>query len=250
MADRARLPLVVSVPHGGLGVPSELRDRHLLTPDQIAADGDVGAASIYAVADRVELFFDTQVARAFVDLNRAADDLRKDGVVKTHTCWDEVIYPAPLDAGTIARLIDAYHRPYHEALTRAAERRLLLGVDCHTMAAHGPPVGPDPGAERPWICLSNADGASCPDAWLALLGACFAEHFEGRVKLNDPFRGGYITRRHGVELPWVQLEMSRAPFLPNDEKRARVMASLEVFCRRFTPSCGRLRTGRHAPAPG
>jgi len=33
---------------------------------------------------------------------------------------------------------------------------VMLGIDCHTMAAKGPPIGPDPGKERPLVCLSNA----------------------------------------------------------------------------------------------
>ena len=236
MSGQVRLPVVISVPHGGLAVPPELEARHLLTAEQIAADGDVGASSIYAIEEEVEVFVAATVARAFVDLNRAPMDVRKDGVVKTHTCWEEAIYPTPLDARTIDRLLDGYHRPYHESLTRAADEGLLLGVDCHTMAAFGPPVGPDPGAERPWICLSNARGASCPDAWLELLGACFAERFDDHVKLNDPFQGGYITRMHGDEMPWVQLEMSRAPFVPDEEKRERFLASLRSFCQRVDRS--------------
>jgi hypothetical protein len=46
------------------------------------------------------------------------------------------------------------------------------------------------------------------------------------VRMNDPFRGGYITRVHAEEMPWVQLELSRAPFLSNPEKRDLV---LEAF---------------------
>jgi N-formylglutamate amidohydrolase len=41
-------------------------------------------------------------------------------------------------------LIEKYHRPYHQKLTRFAEQA-ILGVDCHTMAEKGPPVGPDSG---------------------------------------------------------------------------------------------------------
>ncbi|MFW5740019.1 MAG: N-formylglutamate amidohydrolase [Myxococcota bacterium] len=241
-----RLPLLVSVPHGGTAVPSELQGRHLLTHAQIVADGDVGASTIYAIGDQVASFVTASIARAFVDLNRAPDDVRKDGVVKTHTCWNEVIYPHALDEATARALVDRYHRPYHEELSRAATQELLLAVDCHTMAAFGPPVGPDPGVERPWICLGNVGGRSCPAPWLAALGDCFSEQFEGRVRLNDPFRGGYITRYHGTEMPWVQLEMSRAPFFTDAEKRVRTVRALHAFCA-LTPSLGRSRTGLRAP---
>ncbi len=35
-----------------------------------------------------------------------------------------------------------------------------------------------------------------------------------QVALNDPFKGGYITRRHGGgRLPWIQVEMNRWLYL-------------------------------------
>ena len=81
------LPLLLSVPHAGVEVPAEAEAHCILTPAQIAADGDEGAAEIYALADKVEGHITTHVARAIVDLNRAPDDFGPDGVVKTRTCW-------------------------------------------------------------------------------------------------------------------------------------------------------------------
>ena len=97
---------------------------------------------------------------------------RKDGVVKTHTCWDVPVYRSAPTEQLVQTLLATYHRPYHERLARLAEPALLLAVDCHTMAAFGPPVGPDPGVERPWVCLSNADG-TCPSEWMQELKTCF-----------------------------------------------------------------------------
>ena len=52
-----RLPILLSVPHAGLGVPPELADYHQLTPEQIAEDGDVQAAEIYwPLRDEVQAF--------------------------------------------------------------------------------------------------------------------------------------------------------------------------------------------------
>ena len=158
-----RLPLLVSVPHAGLEVPEEVADLCVLTLQQIVEDGDEGAAEIYAIEDEVEAFVTTSVARAIVDLNRAEDDRGKDGVVKTHTCWDVPVYGSPLPDELIEHLLATCHRPYHARLTELASGGAKLGVDCHTMVAFGPPVAPDPGAERPWVCLSNGDG-TCPAA--------------------------------------------------------------------------------------
>jgi N-formylglutamate amidohydrolase len=64
-----------------------------------------------------------------------------------------------------------------------------------------------------------------------VLADCFRQTFGPAVAVNQPFRGGFITRCHGRERPWVQLELSRAPFLSNEEKRVRVLESLGSFCR-------------------
>jgi len=224
------LPVLLSVPHAGLRVPEEVTSLCVLTPDEIARDGDEGAAEIYALESAVAGFVTSDVARAVVDLNRAEDDRRKDGVVKTHTCWDVPVYRQPPSEAVIETLLARYHRPYHAELSRWADGRVRLGADCHTMAAVGPPVGPDPGVERPWVCLSNADG-TCPGEWMSALARCFRDEFGPHVRVNDPFTGGYITRTHAVEMPWMQIELSRAAFLDPAGKRARVLRALTACAR-------------------
>ena len=170
----------------------------------------------------------TPIARAFVDLNRAPDDFRKDGVVKTHTCWDERVYREPLPDAVVRELLDSHYYPYHGTV-RSFRDGVKLGVDCHTMAAFGPPIGPDPGQRRPLICLGDGDGA-CPRPWIEALRDCFVAQFGDDVTINEPFRGGYLTRHHGARMPWAQLEMSRSEELSFEEKRKRVFAALSAWC--------------------
>lgn len=225
-----RLPLLLSVPHGGTEVPPEVADRCALTPAQITADGDEGAAAVYALAGEVEAHVAATVARAVVDLNRAPDDFGPDGVVKTHTCWEVPVWSPALPADFAAALVDRHWRPYHERLRDlGSSGRFLLGVDCHTMAAHGPPVGPDAGAERPAACLSN-DGRTCPAPWIETLRDALARRLGREVAINRPFRGGYITRSHAAEMPWLQIELSRAPFADLAAKRHAVLGALAELC--------------------
>lgn len=223
------LPLLLSVPHAGLEVPAEAAPLCALTPEEIAADGDVGAAAIYDLAAEVRLHVRSTVARAIVDLNRAEDDFRRDGVIKTHTCWEVPVWRRPPGPELIELLLERHHRPYHRRIA-APDPGVALAVDCHTMAAVGPPVGPDPGVERPQVCLSDADG-TLPREWFDRLHACFAAAFEGPVTRNRPFRGGHVIRAHAHERPWVQLELSRAPFDSDDGKRRRVLGALRAWCR-------------------
>jgi N-formylglutamate deformylase len=224
------LPLLISVPHAGLDVPPEVQSLCRLTPEQIAADGDEGAAAIYhGLREHVAAFTTTEVARAIIDLNRAEDDRRADGVVKTHTCWNELVYRDFPSEELVQRLLHVHYHPYHRRIAELAKSDVRLGIDCHTMAAKGPPIGPGAGIERPWICLSNADGTCSPE-WFESLAECFEQAFEHEVALNDPFRGGYIIRRHAGELPWVQLELSRAGFMPDAQKHTCVLKALRRWC--------------------
>lgn len=221
------LPIAVSVPHAGLRVPPEAAPFCQLTAEQIERDGDEGAAEIYSLQADVAAFLTTDVARAIVDLNRPEDDRGADGVIKTHTIWNEPIFRQPLAEQVIQQLLQQHYRPYHAALRDLADQKLLLAVDCHTMAAEAPPIGPDPGSRRPEVCLGDLQGKSLPAGWTDVFQRAFAEAFsEFSVTRNQPFAGGYITRSHHAEMPWLQVEISRAPFLPRGEIRHRVLRAL------------------------
>lgn len=223
------LPLLISLPHAGTHVPEEVSSYCRLSRQEVVEDGDEGAAEIYSIGSEVQEFVTTEVARAVVDMNRAEDDRRADGVVKTHTCWGVPVYREFPPVEIIESLIAKYHRRYHAELTRLATRRVRLGVDCHTMAKTAPPIAPDPGSERPVVCLSNADG-TCSKEDFELLADCLTASFGSAVSRNDPFQGGYIVRSHAAEMPWVQLELTRAHVISNKEKRRCVLEALRAWC--------------------
>jgi N-formylglutamate amidohydrolase len=226
------LPLLLSAPHAGLIIPPEVQDLCALSKEEIIEDGDEGAAEIFfPLQKEVSVLVTTVVARAILDMNRAENDREKDGIVKTHTCGDVPVYREFPSEEIINILIERFYKPYHTSLTNHAEI-VKLGVDCHTMASHGPLVGPDPGVERPSICISNAD-STCPDEWISSLAACFKRIFEKEVSINNPFKGGFIIRSHARELPWVQLELSRTPFLTDQEKSCRVLEALSEWCKKI-----------------
>jgi len=228
------LPLLVSVPHAGLRVPADVESLCALSPAEIAADSDGGAGEIYAIEAEVAAFVTTDIARAVVDMNRARDNRGGDGVVKTHTSYKVGVWERPLSEAEVEGLLDGYYDPYHARLTElGAAGRWPLGVDCHTMAEVGPPVGPDPGRERPWVCVSNADG-TCPQEWVDTLRDGFQQQLDGPVRVNDPFRGGYICRSHSSEMPWVQIELSRENYLAFDAKRQVVLTALQHWADRHT----------------
>ena len=226
-----KLPLFISVPHAGTRVPPEVRDSCVLRPEDILADYDAGADSIYGhLQEHAAGFCTTDISRSLIDLNRSPDDIGGNGVIKDHTCWHVPVFKSFPDAKLIRNLLGRYYFPYHEKLSAAAgSGTIKLGIDCHTMSAVGPPLGPDPGQERPLICLSNGDG-TCPEKWLSSLVRSFAEVFREKVAINTPFRGGYISRKHAAEMPWVQVEISQTAAYSDEIKRNYVLEGLQRFC--------------------
>ncbi|VFQ46570.1 N-formylglutamate amidohydrolase [Desulfoluna butyratoxydans] len=226
-----RLPIALSLPHGGLDVPAEVRHLCQLSPKEIQQDGDEGARDIaMPLRPFMASYTETHIARAFVDLNRKEKDISRDGVVKTHTCWDIPIYSEPLPPRLIKELIRRYHRPYHASLSELANTpAIALGLDLHTMAEHAPPIASDPGSRRPRICLGNNNHSAAPRPWVESMAEIAARHIDPDVTINTPFSGGWITQCHGREMPWIQLEISREPWIPHTEKGEAVLEMLQRF---------------------
>ena len=228
-----RFPVIVSIPHGGDLIPPEVSDEILLSPRDVFEDGDPFSRQIYDLGERVQAVVATGIARAVVDLNRAPDDLpphNPDGVIKTVTALGVPIYRNRLLPGEKTRLLlERYYFPYHNRLDAESKKPgLELALDCHTMLPIGPVTARDKGRQRPLICLGNTggcdgtgEGTSCPVELLNTLKEGFHRAFAdadvetaGGVHFNDPFSGGYITRRHGSgALPWVQVEINRAVYM-------------------------------------
>jgi N-formylglutamate amidohydrolase len=222
------LPFLLSVPHAGWAIPVEVKEICLLSRQEIIEDGDGGAAEIYLpLKKHVAALVSTPIARAIVDMNRSEDDRRKDGVIKSHTCWNVPVYNRPPTEKIIGVLLEKYHRPYHQNISHLS-RGKKLGIDCHTMAEIGPPVGPDSGLRRPRICLGNGDG-TCPRGWIESFAQCFSNAFKTEVSINHPFKGGYIIRSHTKEIPWIQIELSRENFLSLEKKSVCLLDALTAW---------------------
>lgn len=235
-----RLPVLVSIPHGGWRVAEEILDIWALSKKDAFHDGDPFTNRIYDFQDRVEFQIVMEYYRAVVDLNRAPDDIapeNPDGVVKSHTCWNVPVYkPGSLPDQTLKNiLLDKYYFPYHKALKEHANKpNIRLVVDCHSMAAKSPPIEADADTVRPLICLGNLgdengeiepvfNRVTCDPELIRFMAEEFRIVFRHEdlevdppavAAINVPFNGGYITRSYGGGgVPFVQIEMSRALYL-------------------------------------
>jgi N-formylglutamate deformylase len=145
-----QIPVLISIPHGGTHTPPELIDRTCILPKDIFDDMDPFTREIYDLGSLVLEVIHTDIARAFVDLNRAADDLppkNPDGIIKSMTCYKKPIYIKGKEPDESLRrtLIERYYLPYHRKIQEitSQNKELKIALDCHSMAAEPPPIAPD-----------------------------------------------------------------------------------------------------------
>lgn len=219
-----KFPVLLSIPHGGTQRPPELDDLLSITDADLFDDSDPFVIEIYDLGEKVEDVVKTNIARAFVDLNRSLQDLppeNPDGLIKSSTCYQKPIYKKGQEPDDSLRnlLIEMYYKPYHRSIQKKIrDLDLQLCLDCHSMASVAPDISPD-GKEkkRPLFCLSNQDGKTSTSEMIELLASCISESFDidiNEISLNDPFHGGHITKTYGNNpFPWIQVEMNRDLYL-------------------------------------
>jgi formiminoglutamase len=220
-----RLPILISIPHGGTQIPPELEGKLALGRREIFEDSDPFTQQIYEPKETAMYVVKATVARAFVDPSRSVSDLppdNPDGVIKSHTCFGKIIYKPGMQPTQpeIELLLEKYYHPFHneiQTIVNDRENNLELCLDCHSMEETGPAIAPDTGKKRPVICLGNRFGAASPDAMIQKLKSCLMMAFEldkTDIAVNKPFAGGFITRNYGNNpLPWIQVEMNRKLYL-------------------------------------
>lgn len=219
-----KLPVLISIPHGGTLVPDELKPYVSINKYDLFNDSDAFTREIYNIGENAEIVISANTARAFIDLNREKDDCppeNTDGVVKTLTCFNKPVYKNDFtwDDELTKIIVENYYEPYHKLIGKSVhDSGVQLALDCHSMAAVGPQIAPDAGKTRDaLICLGNVNGQSCSDKKVEHLADCFRTAFSLKneeVKINNPFSGGYITRKYGMKpIPWIQVEMNRSLYL-------------------------------------
>lgn len=239
-ADSERaVPLVYDSPHSGRDYPDDFAP--IVPVGQLYGHEDrlVDDLLLDAPAHGVELIA-AGFPRAYIDPNRAADDIDADvvgegwadplnpspnaarglGLIFRVGPDGKPIYERPLDHDDVRRRIELYWRPYHAALEarlQATQARwgAAWHLDWHSMRPVGDALAPDPGGVRPDFVVSDLDGASSEPEFTEQV----AETLRGlgfSVALNHPFKGGYIVALHGRPAERrhsVQVEINRKLYL-------------------------------------
>jgi N-formylglutamate amidohydrolase len=223
-------PLVFASPHSGtlypddMGVAEGLSQASLRSAEDAAVDrllAASGSGGAVLIAGRI--------GRAYVDLNRAPDELDAvliDGApdapppgLKTLAGYGVIprlagdgapLYDRRLTLQEARGRISRVHAPYHTALTelmqaaRDSHSRAVL-IDWHSMPGRATgPNGPD-------VVLGDRYGTSCAVGLTRRLRALF-EALGWRVALNRPYAGGYATQGWGRPdegFEAIQIELNR-----------------------------------------
>ncbi|MDJ0935825.1 MAG: N-formylglutamate deformylase [Kiloniellales bacterium] len=225
------LPLLVSIPHAGIGLPEALRGR--MTEGALALpDTDWHVDRLYDFLD--DLGASTIVARQsryVIDLNRAPDSRPLyPGASNTELCPTSTFGEAPVyreDEGPsqeeIETRLDMIWRPYHAKIGEEIERiKAAHGIavlwDAHSIRSEVPRFFE---GRLPDLNLGTAGGESASAELTGLLGAVAreAEALGFSHAIDGRFKGGYITRSFGAPdqgIHAVQLELSQITYMDED----------------------------------
>ena len=250
---------VFSSPHSGRAYPSSLLQRTHLSIAALRSSEDAFVEELFADAPAFGApLMAARLPRAFVDLNRSADDLDPAliagvpnkirsprinaglGVIPRVVSDSRSIMHGKISMSEAKSRIRHVHAPYHTTLRQlmrqAREARgFAILFDCHSMP-HDALVGsPLVNGVRPEIVLGDRFGASC-DRWImdAAVEIFSAAGFS--VARNAPFAGGYITQAYGRparNMHALQIEIDRSLYM--NETNVAKRHDFGLFQKRIRP---------------
>ena len=232
--------MVFASPHSGTARPSDMGAAPDLSLATLRSAEDVGVDRLIAGGpSRGAPMIEGLVSRAYLDLNRAAEELDPAliegvhggqttakvaagfGVIPRRAGDGADLYDRRLSAQEAQRRLERVHTPYHEALAdlmqaARAQHGVALLIDWHSMPSRAA-LGPGGGRNRRAvdIVLGDRHGSACRGATMRRVRALF-EGQGWRVALNTPYAGGYATERWGRPeegFQAIQIELNRALYL-------------------------------------
>lgn len=246
-------PMVFASPHSGRDYPADFLASAVLDRQAIRSSEDAFVDHLFDAAPRHGApLLAARAPRAFIDLNRAADELDPAviegiqrvphnprvssglGVIPRVVAGGRAIYRGKLSLAEAERRISRFWHPYHQALaelideTRAAFGSAVL-IDCHSMPHEAIEAHSRPGQPRPDVVLGDRFGVAAGQEVMDCVQAAF-EASGLRVVRNAPFAGAYVAQAYGRPargVHVVQVEIDRSLYM--DEVRIEPLPGFGAF---------------------
>ncbi len=245
--------VVFASPHSGRDYPWSFLRHTVLDEHTIRTSEDAYVDRLFDCAPQYGApLLRAGAPRAFVDLNRASDELdpaliegvRRGGhnprvasglgVVPRVVANGRAIYKGKLPRTEADQRIERYWQPYHDTLqgllTRAhAQFGEAILIDCHSMPREAVENSTRSGATRPEIVIGDRFGAAASVEIVERVEASFAA--AGLVVTrNAPFAGAFTTQHYGRPSRGqhaIQIEIDRGIYM--DERTIRPNANFQAF---------------------
>lgn len=218
-------PLILSMPHGGTGLPDEVA-AGLNETGRAIPDTDWWIDRVYDFAAALDAtVVRARLSRYVIDVNRDPEGgSLYPGQATTGLCPDMTFDGDPIyrdgeapDGEAVASRRARYFEPYHEALAAQIARvRGVHGIvalyDCHSIRSRVPRLFE---GELPVFNIGTNGGRSCDPAMAAgVRGICLESPFPAVV--DGRFRGGWITRHYGrpeAGVHAIQMELAQRVYM-------------------------------------
>ena len=237
-------PLVFASPHSGRRYPDEFLAASRLDPCGLRRSEDSFVDELFAAASgHGAPLVHATFPRAFCDPNREPWELDPAMFADSLPAWvnttsprvsaglgtiarvvasGEAIYRGKLAFAEAERRIETCWKPFHDTIaTLVEDTRVRFGqcvlIDCHSMPSHVQANGR--GERLADVVLGDAHGTACAPHITRFVERRL--HDLGyRVRRNDPYAGGFITRHYGrprQQVHALQIEIARGLYM--DEAR-------------------------------
>lgn len=245
--------MVFASPHSGREYSRAFLRRSILDEIQIRSSEDAFMDRLIAPAAEFGApILAARMPRAFLDLNRASDELdpavvegvRRPGhnpriasglgVIPRVVANGRAIYRGKIPMSEAMSRIETYWHPYHAQLNQLMEDtnrsfgRAVL-VDFHSMPHEAVQSVAQTGFARPEVVLGDRFGAAADGKIVERIETIFLEAGL-RVSRNTPFAGAYITQAYGRPSRGhhaIQIEIDRALYM--NEQYVRPNGNFDSF---------------------
>lgn len=244
--------VVFASPHSGRVYPADLLAATSLDMSTLRSSEDAYVDLFLRRAQGVAPVLLAGVPRAYVDFNRAANELDPAliagvsvrglnprihsglGVIPRVVAGARAIYRGKISRAQADARLAQYWHPYHDKLAQVIEaQRCHFGrailFDMHSMPRDAVTMSGQHTRLRPDIVLGDRFGATADTRLTEAVARVFTDA-GFRVARNSPFAGAYITQRYGLPSMGqhaIQIEIDRSLYM--DEKRITLRADSDDF---------------------